>query len=155
MVAMTFSSGLAVSKVATCSASTMKLSARPFLSGPRAIGSRISVPGQVPFRGAVAAKATEDVDFDKVLADLADKFEKSDNKTAIIGYSAAAAGALWFSEWLIHLPLFNVLLGFPIQLLGLVLLPYFGVKYLVDKDSALEDAKGAVDKVTKKLPGFD
>ena len=27
------------------------------------------------------------------------QFEASDNKAAIVGYSAAAIGALWFSEW--------------------------------------------------------
>jgi hypothetical protein len=36
------------------------------------------------------------------------QFEKAENKPAIIGYSAAAVGALFFSEWLIHLPVFNV-----------------------------------------------
>ena len=40
------------------------------------------------------------------------------------------------------LPCLQVL-GFPIQLLGLVLLPYFGVKYLVEDGDALEDAKSA------------
>ena len=44
---------------------------------------------------------------------------------------------------LIHLPLLNFLLGFPIQLLGLALLPYFGVKYLVEKDSIKSDAGDA------------
>jgi hypothetical protein len=32
------------------------------------------------------------------------QFEKADNKGAIIGYSAAAFGALVLTEWLIHLP---------------------------------------------------
>lgn len=44
---------------------------------------------------------------------------------------------------LIHLPLLNFLLGFPIQLLGLALLPYFGVKYFVEKDSIKGDAGDA------------
>lgn len=37
--------------------------------------------------------------------------------------SLGAAVAIYFSEYLIHLPLFNVLLGFPIQLLGLLSIP--------------------------------
>ena len=36
------------------------------------------------------------------------QFEKSNNKGAIIGWTAATAFAIFFSEWLIHLPLFNV-----------------------------------------------
>ena len=31
--------------------------------------------------------------------------------------------AIFFAEYIIHLPLFNVLLGFPIQLLGLLSIP--------------------------------
>lgn len=40
----------------------------------------------------------------------------------------------------IHLPILNFILGGTIQLLGLALLPYFGVKYLVDNDSVTGDA---------------
>ena len=36
------------------------------------------------------------------------QFEKTDKKAAVIGYSAAAVIAFFFSEWLIHLPLLNV-----------------------------------------------
>lgn len=37
--------------------------------------------------------------------------------------SVAAVAAVFFAEYIIHLPLFNVLLGFPIQLLGLAMVP--------------------------------
>ena len=73
----------------------------------------------------------------------------------IIGYSAAAIAAFFFSEWLISRPLLNILLGWPIQLLGLTLLPYFGVKYLVEGDSISDDASDAFHRVLKKLPGFE
>lgn len=39
--------------------------------------------------------------------------------------------AVFTAEWFIHLPLFNALLGFPIQLLGLVLTPYLAIRYFV------------------------
>jgi hypothetical protein len=48
---------------------------------------------------------------------MANAYEKSDNKVAVVGWSAAAVGAFFIAEWLIHLPVFNVLLGFPVQLL--------------------------------------
>lgn len=100
------------------------------------------------------AQRTEDVDVDAVLADIADKFERADNKVAIVGYGAAAVGATVFAEWLIHLPLFNVLLGFPIQLVGLLLTPYFVVKYFLEDGDVVADAEKVVDTITKKLPGL-
>lgn len=39
------------------------------------------------------------------------QFEKSENKPAIIGYSAAALGAFFTAEWLIHLPLLDFVSG--------------------------------------------
>lgn len=49
------------------------------------------------------------------------------------------------AEWLIHLPLFNALLGFPIQLLGLVMTPYLAIRYYVDKDGDMfDDAEALV-----------
>jgi hypothetical protein len=46
-----------------------------------------------------------------LLAHRNPQFEKADNKPAIIGYSAAALGAFVFCEWLIHLPVMNVVGG--------------------------------------------
>ena len=43
------------------------------------------------------------------------QFEKVENKAAVVGYAAAAVGALVFSEWLIHLP---VIYWFVFVLLG-------------------------------------
>jgi len=133
--------------------SGIKILSRKALPGVSA-GARTSVNRRTTTR----ATADEEVkvDFDKILADIGDKFETSDNKAAIVAYSAAAIAAVWFSEWLIHLPLLNVLLGFPIQLLGLSLLPYFGVKYFVEKDGEIiSDAGKAFKKVAKQLPGLD
>lgn len=92
----------------------------------------------------MAAQATKDFDFDALLATAADKFEKSENKTAIVGYGAAAATAILTAEWLIHLPLLDFLLGFPIQLLGLLMLPYLGIKYFVEGDDYTKDAETAL-----------
>lgn len=133
-----------------------------------AIPSSIRIPSKTALLGAtrtvlgrkLTTRATADeevkVDFDKVIADIGDKFEASDNKATIVAYSAAAVFALWVSEWLIHLPLLDFLLGFPIQLLGLATLPYLGVKYLVEKDGDItSDAGRAIKKVAKQLPGLD
>lgn len=103
----------------------------------------------------VRAKSNSSEDFDSILTTLADKFEKSDNKGAIIGYGAAGLIAFFFSEWLIHLPLLNFLLGFPIQLVGLLSLPYLGVRYLAEGENFQQDAKAAAGSITKRLPGLE
>lgn len=55
---------------------------------------------------------------------------------------AAAFFAIVVAEWLIHVPLFNVLLGFPIQFVGLVVTPYLALRYYVDKEGTpLGDAE--------------
>lgn len=38
------------------------------------------------------------------------------------------APSLSWSQYLMHLPLLNALLGFPVQLLGLLMLPYLGIR---------------------------
>lgn len=108
----------------------------------------------LPGRGALSVVRAAD-DFDSVVSTFTDKFEKSENKTTIIGYAAAATGALVFAEWFIHLPVLNFLLGGPIQLVGLLALPYLGVRYLVEKESVSQDVEQLSAKVTKLLPGMD
>lgn len=90
--------------------------------------------------------------------DVADKFEKSDNKGTIFikfsiiyilscqqrcltrscasfpsvpiaAWSAAAFFAITTAEWFIHLPLFDFLLGFPIQFLGLITAANYSLKF--------------------------
>jgi ABC-type uncharacterized transport system permease subunit len=67
------------------------------------------------------------------------QFEASENKGAVAGYSVGAVIALIFIEYFIHLPVFNILLGFPLQLLGIAMAPYLGVRYLMDGKDVKED----------------
>lgn len=67
------------------------------------------------------------------------QFEASEKKGVITAYAIGGILAFLFSEYLIHIPVFDVLLGFPIQLLGLIMTPYLGVRYLVDKKDFVED----------------
>lgn len=67
------------------------------------------------------------------------QFEKSNNKPVVVGYTVAAVAAFFTAEWLIHLPGLDILLGFPVQLVGVLILPYLGVKYLVNGDDILTD----------------
>jgi hypothetical protein len=75
------------------------------------------------------------------------QFEKSNNKPVVVGYVIAALAAFFTAEWLVHLPGLDILLGFPIQLVGVLLLPYLGVKYLVNGDDILADTGKAVVRI--------
>ena len=85
-------------------------------------------------------------------------------------WAGGAVSAIFFAEWLIHKPGLNIvslaalqadpcyknnwlndsyrlqlqLLGFPIQLFGLLLLPGAILKYLEEKESPADDVKGAL-----------
>ncbi|KAI3436689.1 hypothetical protein D9Q98_006104 [Chlorella vulgaris] len=108
-----------------------------------------------PARRVAAAASSKPADFDELLMLVAEKFEKADNKPVVIGYLAAAIGAIVAAEWFIHLPLFNILLGFPIQFIGLIATPYLALRYYVDKEAEpLQDVEKVVNKVTAQLPGL-
>jgi hypothetical protein len=106
-------------------------------------------------RRVSAAASSKPADFDEFLMMVAEKFEKVDNKPVVVGYLVAAFFAITTAEWFIHLPLFNILLGFPIQFIGLVVTPYLALRYFVNKEAEpLEDAEFLVAKYTKELPGL-
>lgn len=99
------------------------------------------------------------------------QYENAENKPAVAAYAGGAVSAIIFAEWLIHKPGLNIvsfaatpaalimrqqfclsqilclflqLLGFPIQLFGLLLLPGAILKYLVEKESPADDVRGAL-----------
>lgn len=96
----------------------------------------------------------EKMDFDQVLAKGAESWEASDKKLAIVGYSAAALVALYVVESLIHLPVLNVLLGFPLELLGMFSAGYIAYEYVKEDGDLVADVASFTNKVTKELPGF-
>lgn len=97
--------------------------------------------------------SSEELDFDAILMKVADKFDKLENKPVAVGYGVGALVAFFFVEWLIHLPILDILLGFPAQLLGVLLGPYLLVRYLVDKEDVSKDVETIVGKVVGLLPG--
>lgn len=107
-----------------------------------------------PPRRSFASKASNK-DFDSILMDAANKFEQAENKVAIAGWFVAAFAAITMAEWLIHLPGLNVLLGFPVQLLGLIATGNLALRYFVDKEGdMMGDLEALVTKVSKRLPGL-
>lgn len=53
-----------------------------------------------------------------------------ENKPAVVAWGAAGVSAFIFTEWLIHLPALDVLLGFPIQMIGVLMLPTLLYRYI-------------------------
>jgi hypothetical protein len=132
---------------ASASRQPAQLRIAPFTAAPLRLRNRL--------QGRTVEVRAKEFDFDQLLSDTQDKFEASDNKPAVIGYSVAAVFAFFFAEWFIHLPLFNFLLGFPLQLLGLLIAPYLAVRYLADGEDWYADASDAADKVIAQLPGLN
>jgi hypothetical protein len=93
-------------------------------------------------------------DMDQILADWAEKFEKTENKPVVVGWVAGSFSAFIVTEWLIHLPALDILLGFPVQLLGVLSLPLIITRYVLDGKDAMKDAGDLVSDIAKRLPGL-
>lgn len=63
----------------------------------------------------------------------------------------AAAGALALGEWVIHLPVLDVLIGLPVQLLGLFVMPPLAVRWFVEGRSFEEDVEKQIGKILAAL----
>jgi hypothetical protein len=128
----------------------------------RAGPSRVTSPNLAPARRARASTPTapppraQGKDFDAILADFAEDFEKMDTnkKVAVLGWGTAALGAVALGEKLMHSVVLDVLLGGPIQLLGLLALPGIVLKAIDGKDLVAE-AGEYVSSIAKRLPGLD
>ena len=58
------------------------------------------------------------------------------------------------TEWLLHLPALDLLLGFPVQLVGVLVLPSLILRYTKDGKSVTEDMGNEITKIAKLLPGL-
>lgn len=106
-------------------------------------------------RASVTRAASTQGEADSIVAKITEKYENAQNKPAVIAYTGGSVTLLIFAEWLINKPGLNILLGFPVQLIGLLFLPGLVNKYLVEKKSAGDDAKSALNNLIKKLPGLE
>eukprot|EP00887_Chlorella_sp_A99_P002646 scaffold6.g2646.t1 len=88
-------------------------------------------------RPEVVAQASRPQDFDGTLEYVAEKWEKTENKTVVGAYIAGAALAIVIAEWAIHLPLFNFV--------GLLTVVNLGITHFVEKKGSLwDDAEALV-----------
>ena len=110
-------------------------------------------PASTP-RPPISTAASKD--FDAVLAEWAEKFERmpSDKKVPVVGYSVGAVAAFLFIEKILHTPGLDVLLGGPVQVVGILALPSIVTRYALDKKDWMQDAGEYVDNITSRLPGL-
>lgn len=145
------------SQVATSSCVSTKPAIRAQQLRATAIkGQRVVVRGVrrgAPVKRALSVRA-EEIDFDAILAKAADKWEKSDKKVPVIGYSVATLVAIILIEKIVHFPVLNVLLGIPLELVGVFSTVFLGVRYVKEKKDPLTDVDDIVGKITAELPGF-
>jgi len=67
------------------------------------------------------------------------QWEKSDAKAAVVGYSLLVLFVVYLTESLVHLPLLNVLLGVPLELLGLTSAAALAYKYTQEGGDPIDD----------------
>merc|ERR1711865_570215 len=113
--------------------------------------------GRAP-RGVQAARkpmvTRAAVDPEAFVKKFSDKFEASENQPVVIGYGVGFLVALYIVESLIHLPLLNILVGFPLEVLGLCSAGVLGYKYFAEDGKPEEDLDATLTKIAKELPGL-
>ncbi|GAB4821702.1 hypothetical protein N2152v2_008748 [Parachlorella kessleri] len=113
-----------------------------------------SVRAQVKRSLVVRAETetTQQVDVEKVVKDLQDKWDKVENKTGVIVYGSGALVALWLASTVVgalnNLPLLPKLF----ELVGLGYSAWFTYRYLLFKSSR-EELIEDIESLKKKIGG--
>ncbi|GBF94234.1 hypothetical protein Rsub_06504 [Raphidocelis subcapitata] len=134
--------------------------ARSQTAGLRAQAARRPAAVRAPARAAkvgrrsvvVRAEAEPQVDVDKLVKDLSEKWDKVENKTGVVLYGAGAVVLLWLSSTIVgainHVPLIPKVF----ELVGLGYTAWFVYRYLLFKSNREELVKD-VDELKKKITG--
>mmetsp|Transcript_21010 Transcript_21010/g.25226 ORF Transcript_21010/g.25226 Transcript_21010/m.25226 type:complete len:164 (+) Transcript_21010:61-552(+) len=135
----------------TVAAAQRQVANKPFLG---AHGPSLRVAGPtVQARRSLVVRA-EEGGFDALLSKGAEKWEAAENKPVVVGYGVGFIVALIVIEKIIHLPLLNILLGFPLELLGVCSAGILGYRYIKEGGDPIDDLEGTLSKVTAELPGL-
>ena len=89
---------------------------------------------------------------EKALGKVSGVVDSLPNKETLLGYGVGGLVALGIVDGLINLPLLNILVGAPVQILGFVTALSLGVRYLVDGKDAKSEAKGFASTLLAALP---
>jgi len=147
---------MAISPVAVLTRPSRCVQARAsgFVAAKGLAPLRAARPARIAGRSSLVVSAGEEVDFDAILARGAEAWDKSDKKVAVVGYSIATLVGLYVIESIAHLPVLNVLIGVPLELLGIFSAGALGYRYLKENQDPFADISDFTGKVTKDLPGF-
>ena len=72
----------------------------------------------------------------------------------VVGYSVGLLVGLYFVESFIHLPVLNLVIGFPLELLGVCSAGALGLRYLKQGVDPMGDVKDVVSTLENTLPGL-
>ncbi len=88
------------------------------------------------------------------LASRAPQWEAADNKPVLAGYGVGLLVGLYFVESLIHLPVLNLVIGFPLELLGVMSAGALALRYLKQGGDAEADVSAVAASLADTLPGL-
>jgi len=106
-------------------------------------------------RRAVAARAASsggEADVDKIVKDLQEKWDKTENKSGVVLYGAGAIVLVWLSSALVSSINAVPLLPKLMELVGLGYTAWFTYRYLLFKSSREELSKD-VEEIKKRITG--
>merc|ERR1719359_1731154 len=99
-----------------------------------------------------AEKTKSSVDVDQVVKDLADRWDKVEDKTSVLLYGGGAIILLWLASTIVgavnNIPLFSKLM----ELVGLSYTAWFTYRYLLFKSSRQELVQD-IEELKKKISG--
>merc|ERR1712139_271039 len=99
-----------------------------------------------------ADKTDTSADVDQIIKDLADRWDKVEDKTSVILYGSAALVLIWLASTIVgavnNIPLFSKLM----ELVGLSYTAWFTYRYLLFKSSRQELVRD-IDDLKKKVSG--
>ena len=92
------------------------------------------------------------IDTEKAIKTITGVADTVPNREIVAAYGAAALIALGIVDGIINLPLLNVFIGAPVQILGFVSGLALAVRYLNDGKSPVEDAKKLAVDLNELIP---
>ena len=85
---------------------------------------------------------------------LRSQWDKAEPKPIIAAYGVGLLVGLYFVESFIHLPVLNLVIGFPLELLGVVSAGALALRYLKQGGDIEADVNGIAATLKDTLPGL-
>jgi hypothetical protein len=106
-----------------------------------------------PARSAVQVRAAN-INTEELLIKAQRTWDTVENKPVVVGYSVGLLVGLYFVESLIHLPVLNLVIGFPLELLGVMSAGALALRYTVEGVDPTTDLAKVQATLQDTLPGL-